>query len=83
MTIVRSIGELFAAAVGRLAETRYPGDVVESGRVGHDALDVVGRNWSDRVRAKVEAIQTNRAGEGNLTIAELCDGMRPLMNARE
>ncbi|WP_210749849.1 helix-turn-helix domain-containing protein [Nocardia vermiculata] len=60
------------------------GEVEEACRVGHDALDVVERTRSDRVRVKVGKLykRTERA-KGNVAVAELRDRMRPLVNAQE
>ncbi|WP_280458855.1 hypothetical protein [Nocardia carnea] len=76
-----------SAALDRLglAEAHViQGEVEEACRVGHDALDVVERTRSDRVRVKVGKLykRTERA-KGNLAIAELRDRIRPLVNAQE
>ncbi|MCX0271673.1 hypothetical protein NLM24_13330 [Nocardia zapadnayensis] len=68
-----------------LAEARViQGEMEEACRVGHDALDVVERTRSDRVRVKVGKLykRTERA-QGNVAVAELRDRMRPLVNAQE
>lgn len=81
---LRRPDRLRSAALDRLGlvEARLiEGRVEEACRVGHDALTMVERTQSDRVRVKAVKVYKRTERVKNVAaVAELRDRMRPLVN---